>query len=161
MTRYGLQVRHTALPDFGAYAMNSMRMEKAYRGMGAELTNEITMVEADMERFVKLDKEFTGKAATEKSKQDGPRIQLVYMTVDAKEADALGNEPVYANGEVVGVSTGGAYGYAVGTSLAFAYVKPEFVAPGTELSIKLMENMCPCKVVAEPVWDPKSERPRA
>ncbi len=149
------------IADFGAYAMNSMRMEKGYRGMGAELTNEITMVEADMERFVKLDKEFTGKTATEKSKQDGPRIQLVYMTVDAKDADPHGNEPIFANGEVVGVSTGGAYGYTVGTSLAFAYVKPEYVAPGTELSIKLMENMCPCKVVADPLWDPKSERPRA
>ena len=149
------------IADFGAYAMNSMRMEKAYRGMGAELTNEITMVEADMERFVKLDKEFTGKAGTQKSKQEGPRIQLVYMTVDAKDADAIGNEPIYANGEVVGVSTGGAYGHAVGTSLAFAYVKPDYVAPGTELTIKLMENMCPCKVVAEPVWDPKSERLRA
>ena len=117
------------IADFGAYAMNSMRMEKAYRGMGAELTNEITMVEADMERFVKLNKEFTGKAGTEKSKQDGPRIQLVYMTVDAQDADPLGNEPIFANGEVVGVSTGGAYGHTVGTSLAFAYVKPTMWRP--------------------------------
>ena len=149
------------IADFGAYAMNSLRMEKGYRGMGHELTNEVTMVEADMERFVKLDKEFVGKAATEKSKADGPRIQLVYMTVDAQDADPLGNEPVMANGKVVGVSTSGGYGYTVGQTLAFAYVEPDYAAPGTELEIKLMDQNCACKVVAEPLWDPNSERLRA
>ena len=149
------------IADFGAYAMNSLRMEKGYRGMGSELTNEITMVEADMERFVKLDKEFVGRDATAKSKEDGARIQLVYMTVEAKDADPLGNEPIMADGKVVGVSTSGGYGHATGQCIAFAYVEPDYAAPGTELSIKLMEHECPCKVVAEPLWDPKSERLRA
>lgn len=149
------------IADFGTYAMNSLRMEKAYRGMGSELTNEITLVEADMERFVKLDKEFVGKSGTEKSKEDGARIQLVYMSVDALDADPLGNEPILVNGEVVGVSTSGAYGHTVGTTLAFGYVKPEFAAPGTKLEIKLMEHLRPCEVIAEPVWDPGNERPRA
>ena len=49
---------------FGTYAMNSLRMEKAYRGWGSELTTEIDMIEASMERFLRLDKEdFIGKAA--------------------------------------------------------------------------------------------------
>ena len=41
---------------FGTYAMNSLRMEKAYRAWGAELTNEVTMIEGAMERFVDLAK---------------------------------------------------------------------------------------------------------
>src|SRR5262249_59337265 len=49
---------------FGTYAMNSLRMEKAYRGWGSELTNEIGLVAADMERFVAFDKEFVGRSAT-------------------------------------------------------------------------------------------------
>ena len=50
---------------FGTYAMNSLRMEKSYRGWGSELTTEIDMIEASMERFLRLDKEdFIGKAAT-------------------------------------------------------------------------------------------------
>ena len=54
-----------AIADFGLYAVNSLRVEKAYRGWGAELTNEVTMLDADMGRFIKLDKDnFTGKAAT-------------------------------------------------------------------------------------------------
>ena len=67
-------------------------MEKAYRGWGAELTNEVTMIEADMERFVHYGKEFIGKAATLRSKQEGPRIVLSYLEVDADRADCPGNE---------------------------------------------------------------------
>ena len=53
------------IADFGLYAVNSLRMEKAYRGWGAELTNEVTMIDADMARFLKLDKEdFIGREAT-------------------------------------------------------------------------------------------------
>ena len=149
------------IADFGVYAMNSMRIEKAYRGMGAELTNEITLIEADMERFVNADGDFIGKQATQNSKQQGPRIQLVYLTVDAKDADAHGNEPIFANGEKVGVSTSGGYGYTVGKSIAFAYVEPGFAAAGTELEIDILGNRCACRVEAAPLWDPKNERLRA
>ena len=53
------------MANFGLYAVNSLRMEKAYRGWGAELTNEVTMLDSRMERFIKFDKEdFVGKQAT-------------------------------------------------------------------------------------------------
>ena len=146
---------------FGTYAMNSLRLEKAYRGMGSELTNEITMVEADMERFLRLDKEdFVGKAATLNSKQQGPRISLVYMTVDADDADCLGNEPVFQGDKVVGVTTSGGYGFTAGTSIAFAYVEPELTEPGTAFEIEIMGQRRGAKVVADPLYDPQSERMR-
>ena len=43
------------IADFGLYAVDSLRMEKAYRHWGGELTNEVTMIDSDMERFIKLD----------------------------------------------------------------------------------------------------------
>ena len=61
------------LTDFGLYAVNSLRLEKGYRGWGAELTNEVTMIDADMARFLRLDKDdFTGKRAT--LEQQGPGL---------------------------------------------------------------------------------------
>jgi dimethylglycine dehydrogenase len=58
------------IADFGLYAVNSLRMEKAYAGWGAELTNEVTMIDADMERFMKLSKaNFIGKEATLRQQQ--------------------------------------------------------------------------------------------
>ena len=112
---------------FGTYAMNSLRMEKAYRGWGADLTNEVTMIEADMERFVHFGKEFIGKAATLRSKQEGPRIVLTYLEVDADHADCLGNEPVYIDGELAGLTSSGGYGFALQKSLAFAYLRPSLL----------------------------------
>ena len=88
------------IADFGVYAVDSLRMEKAYRGWGAELTNEITLVEADMERFAAFDKDdFVGRTATQRVKQAGVVTQLVYVEVEPGDCDVHGGEPVIAHGQ--------------------------------------------------------------
>jgi dimethylglycine dehydrogenase len=145
---------------FGTYAMNSLRMEKAYRAWGGELTNEVTMIAADMERFVAFGKDFVGKAATLRAKQEGPPIRLVYLAVDAIDNDCYGNEPVYRGDKLVGVTTGGAYGYAVGQSLAFAYVEPDLVR-AAGLEVLMMGRRCAARILPRPAWDPENLRLRA
>jgi dimethylglycine dehydrogenase len=150
------------IANFGVYAVNSLRMEKAYKGWGAELTNEITMIEADMERFVAYDKEdFLGKAATLRVKQAGVTTQLVYLEVEPGDCDVHGGEPVISNGKVVGVTTSGGYGHATGKSLGFAYVEPALAAPGSAFQIDLLGAPRAATVLAEPIYDPKNERLRA
>jgi dimethylglycine dehydrogenase len=147
---------------FGTYAMNALRIEKAYRGFGSELTAEIDMFEASMERFIRLDKpDFIGKAASLKRKQHGKRMQLVYLELDATDADAQGNEPVFAGDTVIGVTTSGGYGYTVGKSLAFAYVPPEHAAIGTAISVMLYGDRHAARIIANPIFDPTSARCRA
>ena len=148
--------------NFGAYALNSLRIEKGYRGWGAELTNELTMIEADMERFVKLDKDdFVGREALVRRKEEGIATRLVYLTVDAVDAECMGNEPVFAGGRMIGVTTSGGYGHAVGKSIAFAYVEPEFATPGTRLESQILGETRRMTIVAEPLYDPGNERLRA
>ncbi|MCH7931010.1 MAG: GcvT family protein [Proteobacteria bacterium] len=150
------------IANFGLYAMNCLRVEKGYRGWGAELTNEITMIEADMERFVNLDKgDFVGREALLKRKQEGIGTQLVYLTVDAGDAECMGNEPVLVDGRVVGMTTSGGYGHAVGQSIAFAYVEPAHAAPGTEIEVAILGDPRRARVVAEPLYDPNNEKLRA
>jgi dimethylglycine dehydrogenase len=146
---------------FGTYAMNSLRMEKAYRGWGSDLTNEVTMVEADMERFVNFQKEFIGKAGTLKSKQDGPRLLLTYLEVDAERADCIGNEPVYIDGEVAGLTSSGGYGFALQKSLAFAYLKPNLLRNATRLEICIRGDRRAARVIPQPAWDPNNARLRS
>ena len=148
---------------YGAYAMNCMRIEKAYKAMGSELTTEITPVEADLGRFVNYDLDFQGKAATQERIAMGDDIEmiLVYCSVDATDNDPRGNEPVYCNGEHVGLTTSGTYGHSVGTSLAFAYVDPKCKAPGTALEIKMMGDLRAATVLADAAYDPSNEKPRA
>jgi len=146
---------------FGSYAMNSLRMEKAYRAWGVELTNEVTMVEADMERFVDFGRDFIGRAATLESKRRGPRTRLTYLEVDAEDADCLGNEPVYSEDRVVGVTTSGAYGFAARKSLAFAYLIPEIARDDRRVEIMVRGTKREARILAQPAWDPGNERVRA
>jgi dimethylglycine dehydrogenase len=145
--------------NFGAYAINSLRMEKAYRGLGAELTNEITLIEADMERFYAPEKgHFQGRDATEARKSEDMVARLVYAEVMAGDCDIRGGEAVLAGDKVVGVCTSGGYGHATGKSLAFAYVEPDHAQPGAKLKVQILGEGQLLRVLSEPVWDPENVR---
>jgi dimethylglycine dehydrogenase len=153
------------IANFGAYALNALRLEKAYKGWGAELTNEITMIEADMERFVRMDKgDFVGRAALARRQEQGIALKCVYLRVEDGDSDPRGNEPVYESGggdRIVGVSTSGGYGHAVGTTLAFAYVEPRLAVPGSRVELELLGARRGAEVLAEPAYDPTNARLRA
>lgn len=149
------------LVDYGSYAMNVMRIEKAYKAMGSELTTEITPVEADIQRFVEWDKNFIGSEAAGARRKAALTTFCVYGELDADDADARGNEPVWSGDRLIGLTTAGAYGHSVGKSLFFAYVDPEFATPGSEFEIQILGDRRQARVLAEPAWDPKSERMRA
>jgi len=154
--------REYAIRLFGTYAMNSLRMEKAYRGWGSELTSEIDMFEAAMDRFIRLDKDdFIGKQASLAMKQRGARTQLVYLQVEAEDADCAGNEPVYQGDRLVGLTTSGAYGHAVEKSLAFAYVDPALASPGALLEILILGDRRKAVVLGDAAWDAANLRLRA
>ena len=147
---------------FGTYAMNSLRMEKSYRGWGSELTNEIDMYEGSMERFIRESKpDFIGRNASLANKQRGARIKLVTMEVDTTDSDCMGNEPVYHDGKLVGVTTSGAFGHAVKKSLAFAYIDPTLDTIGTEFDVMMFTEMRRARIISESIWDPENARPRA
>ncbi len=149
------------IADFGLYAMNSLRMEKAYPGWGVELTNEITPVEAGMMRFVKLDHEFTGRDAVVAARERGASTHLVYLEVGEADSDVAGGEPVFADGRAIGVTTSGGYGHATGKSLGFAYVDHGFETPGTRLEVELIGVRLPATVLPAPIYDPENRRLRA
>ncbi len=145
------------IANFGLYALNSLRMEKAYRGWGAELTNEVTMLEADMARFFNGKKDdFVGKSATE-TRDTGP-LRLVYFSVDAVNADVRGGEPIFVGDDCVGVTTSGGYGYAVEQSLGFGYVPPAQAVPGSVLEVGLLDARCQATVLTDPAYDPANQR---
>ena len=147
---------------FGTNAMNSLRMEKSYRGWGSELTNEIDMFEGSMERFIRLDKEdFTGKAASLSRKQKGQRMKLVTMEVANTDSDCMGNEPVYQAGKLVGITTSGAFGHAVNKSLAFAYVPPDLTSNGTEFDVMVFTELRKARIIPASIWDPDNTRIKA
>lgn len=145
------------IADYGSFAMNAMRMEKAFKGAG-ELTNEVTLAEANVLRFARMDKAYLGRDKTLNT--DLPWV-CVYLEIEPDgHADGHGGEAVLHNGRVVGSTASVAYGPTVGKILAFAYVKPEAAEPGTALEVIIHGSPRAARVLAEPAYDPNSLKPR-
>jgi dimethylglycine dehydrogenase len=112
------------LTDYGSFTMNALRMEKGFKGAG-ELTNEVTLPEADVMRFVKLDKDFFGKAQTQESLAQPLPWVCAYMEIEPDGIwDGNGGEAVRLDGKVVGSTASVAYCHTPQKILAFAYLKP-------------------------------------
>ncbi|KIC18056.1 MULTISPECIES: GcvT family protein [unclassified Leisingera] len=149
---------------FGMYALNSLRIEKGYRTWKGDLSTDYSLLEGGLERFVKLDKpqDFPGKAAIQNEKQQGVKKSFVTLIVEAGEADAPYMSCIWKDGEIVGETTSGDWGYRVNASIALGMVRPELAVPGTELEVEIYGEKCRAVVQKdEPLWDPANERLRA
>ena len=148
------------ISNFGTYAVNSLRLEKAYKGWGSELTGEISLVEADMGRFFNFDKKknFIGSKALEEKLSNGVEIKIIYLEIDVDGVDAIGNEPVYCNNKIVGVVTSGGYGFRVNKSLAFAYVELTSSQENQEFEVEILGEKKRAIVLKEMAYDSRNRR---
>jgi dimethylglycine dehydrogenase len=150
------------LKPFGIRAMDSMRLEKSYRMVGTEMSIEYSAFESAMDRFIKMDKgDFLGHDGLAAWQARGMESLLVTLEVaGVEDADALGNNALLRNGEIIGRATGGGFGFRIGKSLALGMVKPEAAEPGTQIEIEILGKNYPATVVPESPFDPKNERLR-
>ncbi|MEC9059513.1 MAG: FAD-dependent oxidoreductase, partial [Actinomycetota bacterium] len=146
---------------YGSYAMNEMRIEKAYKAWGSELTTEITPIEARLERFVDQSKDFIGKEVVEGRTREELSMVLVYCQVDTDDTECRGNEPVYLNDALVGITTSGTWSHSTNKSLAFAYVHPDLEEPGSVFEVQLMGQRRHATVLDSPAVDPLNKKLKA
>jgi 4-methylaminobutanoate oxidase (formaldehyde-forming) len=161
---YGFQLwqllQRDGVTPGGYRAIDSLRLEKGYRAWASDLNAETTPYEAGLGFAVKRNKgDFVGRDALLAAE---PRQKLVCLTLADPRSIALGSEPVRgAGGEIVGRVTSGGYGYAVGASIAYAYVPLAHAEVGTPLAVDIFGEWVDAEVRAEPLYDPKGERVRA
>jgi len=149
---------------FGSTALNSLRLEKGFGSWAREYRPIYTPWEAGMDRFVSLKKnDFIGREAAAKAHDDGPNRKLVTMKVDVDDADVVGDEPIWVDGEVKGWVTSGGYAHHAGLSVAQGYVPTSAVNGNgsTELEIEILGDRRSAEILPEPLFDPKGERMRA
>tara|TARA_R110002049_G_scaffold44333_5_gene129993 strand:- start:44417 stop:46864 length:2448 start_codon:yes stop_codon:yes gene_type:complete len=149
---------------FGMWALNSLRIEKGYRAWKGDLSTDYSVLEAGLDRFVKLDKpnDFIGKAAMLHERQQGVTKRFATLLVDAGDQDAPFMSTVWHDGDIVGETTSGDWGYRVGRSIALAMLRRDVAVPGTEVHINIFGKMCRAVVQPDaPLWDPQNERLRA
>tara|TARA_R110002096_G_scaffold28763_6_gene87084 strand:+ start:1496 stop:3931 length:2436 start_codon:yes stop_codon:yes gene_type:complete len=153
------QIRH-----FGMRALLCLRLEKNFGTWFREFRPIYGPFEAGLDRFVALSKpDFIGRAAAIRARDDGPKLARVSFVVDALDADVMGDEPIWKDGQVIGWVTSGGYAHNYDCSLAQGYVPrgcAEDLAPGA-FQIEILGQMCAARIQPEPLFDPNGERMRS
>jgi len=150
----------------GYHALNSLRMEKAYRHWGHDITDEDTPLEAGLGFALAFDKPggFIGRDALLKQRQAGvPRKRLVQFALQDSEPLIYHNEPIWRDGKLLGYITSGMYGHTIGAACGMGYLENEagvsadFVNAGT-YEIEIACERFSARASLKPLYDSKSER---
>ncbi|ABD53836.1 GcvT family protein [Jannaschia sp. CCS1] len=136
----------------GGRAQNWLRQEKSYRAFGTELGRDATPLEAGLDRFVDLSKDFHGKDAMVAT---GIRSKCVTVLIDGPDdADPWGREALIVEGEKVGRLTSGGYSVAFGKQIGMGYVRPDLAEVGTKLQVRMFRELWDAEVVEDSPYDP-------
>ena len=142
----------------GARAQNWLRQEKSYRAFGTELGRDATPMEAGLDRFIDLSKDFHGKQAM---LDVGVRSKCVTVLIDGPaDADPWGKEALLFNGEKIGRLTSGGYSVAFGKQIGMGYVRPDLAEVGTKLKVRMFRDLFDVTVVEDSPYDPTNARIR-
>jgi 4-methylaminobutanoate oxidase (formaldehyde-forming) len=152
----------------GYHALNSLRIEKAYRDWSHDVGPDDSPIEAGLAFTCAWDKPggFIGRDALLAQRAAGaPRRRLVQFLLEDPEALVYHNEPIYRDGVRVGFVTSGMYGHTLGAAVAMGYVgHPDGVSTGFVTSgryeVQLAERRVRARASLAPLYDPKSLRVR-
>ncbi len=150
----------------GMHAMDSLRIEKAYRHWGHDITDEDTPLEAGLGFAMAFDKgyDFIGEEALLKQKAEKKLTKrLLQFALEDPEPLLYHNEPIYRDGALVGHTSSAAYGHHLGRAIAMGYVRHEggvdsdYITAGKwEIDVGLKRFAA--KASLRPLYDPTSAR---
>ena len=157
------------LRHIGLQALDSLRLEKAYRDYGGDIDNTDTPLEVGLGRFVKFDKPggFIGRDALLRIKEGGYRYQMPQFLLEDPEPMLYYGEVIYRDGKEVGYIMAGAYGHTLGASVGVGPVEvegeiitDEFITSG-KYEIDIAGTRYPAKVSLKPMYDPDLKKVRS
>ena len=149
------------LVHFGGRALMSLRLEKSWGTWAREYRPIYGPFEAGLGRFVSLKKnDFIGRDGALKEKETGGKLKLVTFTVETKDVDVIGDEPIWLKGKVLGWVTSGGYAHHVGKSVALGYVPKEVADEEDGFEIEIIGKRYNARPQREPLFDPQGTRMR-
>ena len=151
----------------GYHALNSLRLEKAYRHWSHDITNEDSPLEAGLGFVIKFYKPggFIGREALLAQQQEGVSRHLVQLKLADPEPLIYHNEPIWRRGEIVGHITSAAFGHTLGGAVGLGYVTAEPGAPaesvlGDTYEVEVACERFPTDVSLRPLYDPENAKIR-
>ncbi|NNJ69102.1 MAG: GcvT family protein [Boseongicola sp.] len=150
------------LKHVGLHAMDSLRIEKAFRHFGHDITCEDHVVDAGLSFAVKTDKpEFIGRDAVLERKETGPKLRMVQFRLTDAKPLLFHHEPILKDGAFVGYLASGNYGHTLGGAIGLGYVPAEIAKETTGWTIEVAGKRITAEGSLRPMYDPKSERMRS
>jgi len=151
----------SGMRQIGGRALESLRLEKGYGIWSAEFTQEYTPAMSGLDRYVAFDKgDFVGREAALKASATPAARRLVLLAVESPDAEAHSLAPVWSGTKLVGYVTSGAYGHHVGMSLAMAYVDADVAEHRPTLTVHVIGEPYPARVLPQVPYDPSGARLR-
>ena len=148
------------LAPVGLHALDSLRIEKAFRHWGHDIAPSDTPVEAGLSFAVKPDaKNFLGREAYLRAREAGPARRLMQFLLRDPEPLLFGHEPILADGRIVGALTSASYGHTLGGAVGLGYVPSEALS-GAAFAIDVAGALIPATASLRPLLDPKGSRMR-
>jgi aminomethyltransferase len=137
----------------GLGSRNTLRLEGKLPLYGHEISDEINVWEAGLDRFIKMEKaEFIGREALDKAKSQGLKRTLVGLEMMERGIARDGYKVQDSHGREVGYVTSGSYAPFLKKNIALAYVPPELSANGTELKVEIRGQGVKAQVVPTPFY---------
>lgn len=138
----------------GLGARDTLRLEAGMALYGNDLDEDHTPLEANLARFVKLQKQgdFVGKEALVLQQQKGVTRKLIGFMMDGRDIARSHHEIYSLDGSRIGEVTSGAPSPTLIRNIGLAYVSSEYCEYGTEISIRVREKDCPAIVVKPPFY---------
>jgi dimethylglycine dehydrogenase len=127
------------LGHVGTRVINTLRIEKGFRGWGHEMNKDTSPIEPGLMPFVRMKKtaNFIGKSAVTEMLKTPRDSEVVFLAIDSPDVDPEGDESVMALGKAVGYTTSGSYSPVLKSALAMASLPKTFTFPGTEVEVML------------------------
>jgi aminomethyltransferase len=138
------------LMPIGLGARDTLRLEARFSLYGNEIDETTNPIEAGLGWTCKLDKDFVGRDAIARAKEQGPKRRIAGLV--AEGGVARHGHPVVHEGAEVGVVTSGTFGPTVGKNIALAYVPVALAKSGTALAVKIRDRDVPATVVKTPFY---------
>lgn len=144
--------KEEGLQPIGLGARDTLRFEAVLPLYGQEISQDITPLEAGLEKFVKLDKEdFIGKDALVKQKEQGiPRKLVGFEMID--RGIARSHYEVTVDDKKVGFVTTGSFSPSLKKNMGLALISSEFAEVGREINIVIRSKAVKAKIISKPFY---------
>jgi dimethylglycine dehydrogenase len=146
---------------YGARALMSLRLEKAWGVWTLDFRPDFTAAESGLDAFIHWDKDFIGKAAASAERAAGPKRKLVTLTIATKDMDVSNDEAILVGDKAVGYVSSGGYAHHIGKSVAFGYVPAELAKAGAKVDVEINGERFAAEIQGAPLYDPNGGRMRS